>query len=222
MPDAPPITVMLVDPHAIMRDGLQALLERAGGYEVVGQAGDAGTAVALARRLTPDVIIMEAQLRTTSGTDPCRAIIEAAPETRVLVLTGSTAAHTVVEACAAGAAGYLTKQASVDTLLARIRDVVAGEFRIPSDLARRVFAALREPPSTPRTGDRLTAREQQLLTLYAEGRSYAQVADVESKSPHTVRNAMMHMRRKLGIKTNQELIVWAVRRGLLDDADPGD
>lgn len=219
MTESPAITTMLVDQDAIVRDGLEAILERAGGFEVVGQAGDGESAVELAQRFTPDVIIMETQLPGTTGIDACWEITQAMPETRVLVLTGSTDEQAAVEAFAAGAAGYLTKHADRETLLATLRDVAAGEFRIPSDVALRVFTALRDPqpPRGSRRRPGLTPREREILGLYAQGGTYAQIAREDGRSPHTIRNAMTYMRRKLGVKSNQELVVWAVRSGLLDE-----
>ena len=211
--------VMIVDDHSIMRDGLQEVLEHTGEFEVVGQARDGMEAVKVAPSLQPDVIIMDVMLPHQNGIDACREIMAAVPDTRVLILTASTEENAVVEAVAAGATGYLQKFSGKEELLATIRAVDTGEFCIPGDVVRRVFAAMRAPsePGDTAEVDRLTAREQEILKLFAEGRSYAEIAQVRGNRPLTIRNAIYGIRDKLGVKTKQELVVWAVRNGLLDD-----
>ena len=214
--------VMIVDDHSIMRDGLQEVLEHAGEFEVVGQARDGMEAVQVAPSLQPDVIIMDVMLPHQNGIDACREIMAAVPDTRVLILTASTEENAVVEAVAAGATGYLQKFSGKEELLATIRAVDSGEFCIPGDVVRRVFAAMRAPSEQSDTAevDRLTAREQEILKLFAEGRSYAEIAQVRGNRPLTIRNAIYGIRDKLEAKSKQELVVWAVRNGLLDNDRP--
>ena len=140
------IKVMIVDDHEIMRDGLREVLERSGDFEVVGQAGDCAAAVRVAQSLKPDVIIMDVIMPLKNGIEACREITEMLPDTRVLILTASTEEHAVIEAVAAGATGYLQKYSGKDKLLVTIRDVVDGEFRIPGEVIRRVFAGIRAMP----------------------------------------------------------------------------
>ena len=212
--------VIIADDHSIMRDGLQEVLERSGEYEVVGQARDGEEAVAVAKRLKPDVVIMDLIMPVKDGVDACREIVQSLPETRVLVLTASTDEDVVVDAVAAGASGYLHKFSGKETLLETIRDVVAGEFRIPGEVVRKVFAGMRsDPEQAVATEDQLTARERQILKLFAEGRSYAEIGEVRGNRPLTIRNAIYIIRDKLGVKTRQEMVVWAVRNGLLDNGD---
>ena len=214
--------VMIVDDHSIMRDGLQEVLEHAGEFEVVGQARDGMEAVQVAPSLRPDVIIMDVLMPHKNGIDACREIMAALPDTRVLMLTASTAEDAVVEAVAAGATGYLQKYSGKEQLLDTLRDVCAGEFCIPGDVVRQVFTAMRAPSEQSDTAevDRLTAREQEILKLFAEGRSYAEIAQVRGNRPLTIRNAIYGIRDKLGVKTKQEMVVWAVRNGLLDNDRP--
>ena len=217
-----PTKVMIVDDHSIMRDGLQEVLAHAGGFEVVGQARDGVEAVQAAPTLQPDVIIMDVLLPRKNGIDACREIMAALPDTRVLMLTASTAEDAVIEAVAAGATGYLQKYSGKRQLFATIRAVAAGEFYIPGEVVRRVFAAMRSPsePGDTAEVDRLTAREQEILKLFAEGRSYAEIAQARGNRPLTIRNAIYGIRDKLGVQTKQELVVWAVRNGLLDNDRP--
>ncbi len=223
MSPAEPTRVMIVDDHALMRDGLRETLEGSCGFEVVGQAGDGVTAVKLAQELRPDVIIMDVMMPVKNGVEASRDITEMLPETKVLILTASTEDDAVMEAVAAGATGYLQKHAGRDRLLRTVRDVSDGEYRIPADVMRRVFggpreAVQRKDTSEPRS---LTAREEQIVTLFAQGMSYAQVAQVRGNRPLTIRNAIYRIQDKLGIDTKQELVVWAVRNGLLDDRHIG-
>ncbi len=215
--------VLLVDDHEIMRDGLREVLQREGDFDVVGQAGDGAAAVRIAQRLRPDVIIMDVMMPLKNGIDACREITEMLPETRVLILTASAEDDAVMEAVAAGATGYLQKYSGKEKLLGTVRDVALGEYRIPGEVIRSVFAGIRAAAEQNRNWerDRLTQREREILTLFAQGLSYAEIAQVRSNQPLTIRNAIYGIQDKLGIETKQELVVWAVRMGLLDDYQLG-
>lgn len=210
---------MIVDDHGIVRDGLREVLQNAGGFEVVGQAGDGATAVKAARDLKPDVVVMDILMPVKNGIDACREITDALPDTRVLILTVVIEEDAVIESVAAGAAGFLLKYTGRDELLGAVRDVAGGEYRIPGDVIRRVFSGVRaatrqaDPPGL----EKLTAREREILTLFAKGLSYAQIGEVRGSRPLTIRNAIYGIQSKLGTKTKQEMVVWAVRSGLLDD-----
>ena len=211
------IRVMLVDDHEIMRDGLREVLQRAGDYEVVGQAEDGAAAVRVAQSLRPDVVIMDVMMPIKNGIDACREITEMLPNTKVLMLTAASEEDAVMEAVAAGATGYLQKYSGKEKLLRTVRDVAEGEYRIPGDVMKRIFAGIRaaaQPKQTPEIS-RLTGREQEILTLFAQGLSYAQIAEARGNRPLTIRNAMYGIQNKLGIETKQELVVWAVRNGLV-------
>ena len=213
--------VMLVDDHEIMRDGLREVLERQGDFEVVGQAQDGAAAVRVAERLRPDVIIMDVMMPLKNGIDACREITEILPDTRVLILTASGEEDAVMEAVAAGATGFLQKYSGKEKLLNTVRDVAKGEYRMPGDVIRRVFEGIRQGNERRMTNElsRLTEREREILTLYAQGLSYAQIAERRANQPVTIRNAIYGIQDKLDIETKQELVVWAVRSGLLDDRE---
>ena len=215
--------VLLVDDHEIMRDGLREVLQRAGDFDVVGQAGDGAAAVRIAQQLRPDVVIMDIMMPLKNGIDACREITEMLPGTRVLILTAAAEEDAVMEAVAAGATGYLQKYSGKDKLLGTVRDVAEGEYRIPGDVIRSVFAGIRAAAEQNRNREieRLTQREREILTLFAQGLSYAEIAQVRSNQPLTIRNAIYGIQDKLGIETKQELVVWAVRMGLLDDYQLG-
>ena len=211
--------VMIVDDHEIMRDGLHELLQQSGDFKVVGEAADGEAAVRIAQKLKPDVIVMDVMMPLKNGIDACREITEALPDTRVLVLTAATEEDAVIEAIAAGATGYLQKYSGKQELLRTVRDVAIGEYRIPADSMGRVFAEIRASAQREKVSKpgRLTQREREILTLFAQGLSYAKIADVRGNQPVTVRNAIYGIQDKLKIETKQELVVWAVRNGLLDE-----
>ena len=211
--------VMLVDDHEIMRDGLREVLEHSGEFRVVGEAGDGDEAVTVALSIKPDVIIMDVMMPVKNGIEACREITAILPDTRVLVLTASRQEYAVMEAFAAGATGYLQKYSGKEQLLRTVRDVANGEYRMPADAIRRAFAGVKATSnqvSAPMPG-RLTQREREILTLFSQGLSYADIAKVRGNKWVTIRNAIYGIQDKLGIKTKQELAVWAVRNGLLDD-----
>ena len=211
--------VMLADDHEIMRDGLREVLQRSGDFRVVGEAGDGDEAVTVALSVKPDVIIMDVMMPAKNGIEACREITAILPDTRVLVLTASRQEYAVMEAVAAGATGYLQKYSGKEQLLRTVRDVANGEYRMPADVMRRAFAGVKATSkqiSAPMPG-RLTQREREILTLFSQGLSYVDIAKIRGNKWVTIRNAIYGIQDKLGIETKQELVVWAVRNGLLDD-----
>jgi DNA-binding NarL/FixJ family response regulator len=215
---------MIVDDHAIVREGIAEVLEQSGDFEVVGQAGDGEEAVTKVRELRPDVVIMDILMPVKDGIEACRDITAALPDTRVLMLTASNRHGAIVQAVNAGATGYLQKFSGKEMLLSTVREVAGGEFRVQGEAARRLVTGLRGGgggvPIPPSELDRLTDRERDLLRMFARGMSYAEMAEARGNSnPMTVRNAIYAIRRKLGVGSRQEMGVWAARSGLLDDDD---
>ena len=223
MSSADRIRVMVVDDHPIVRSGLREVLEASGRLEVVGQAGDGEEAVRTVEGLRPEVIVMDVMMPRKDGVDACREIMELLPETRVLMLTASTQEDAVIEAIAAGATGYLEKYSRPEELVEAVLDVAAGRLRIPEKAVREAFAMVRgarELAARQALGD-LTTLERETLALFASGRSYAQIAEARGNSTVTVRNTLYRVQDKLGVKTKQELVIWTVRNGLLDDVAVG-
>ena len=211
------IRVLLADDHSIMREGLQVMLERSEEFEVVGQARDGEEAVKAAYELSPDIIVMDVMMPKKDGVEACREIMESAPDTRVIMLTASTEADAVIEAVAAGATGYLQKVAGMDQLLSMVRGVSEGEMRLPTEVVRRVFARIRGGTEPEEGQAKLNPREREILALFSQGMSYAEIAETRGVKPVTIRNAIYSIEGKLGVGTKQEIVVWAVRNGLLDD-----
>ncbi len=220
------VRVLLVDDHPFVRDGLQQLLEHSGEFEVVGHAGDGHEAERIAKSVAPDLVIMDVLMPNRDGIEACREIMDALPDTNVLMLTASTERNAVMEAVTAGAAGYVQKFTPTEELLTTVRDVARGEYKMPRDAMRRVFARLRNAPERgdPPKSNKLTQREKEILVQFAKGMSYTAIAESRDNRPTTVRNTIYGIQDKLGFESKQEVVVWAVRNGLLDevvaDVDP--
>ena len=217
------IRVMVVDDHPIMRNGLRDTLEASGRFEVVGQAKDGEEAVSTVEGIEPDVIVMDVIMPNMDGIDACREIMELLPKTRVLMLTASTEEDAVIEAVAAGATGYLQKYSRPEELVEALVDVAEGRLRIPGEVVREVFSMIRGDRTVAfrRASGNLTALERETLTLFASGRSYTEIAEARGITTVTVRNTLYRTQDKLGIGTKQELVVWAVRNGLVNESAVG-
>ena len=215
--------VMVVDDHPIMRSGLRDVLEASGRFEVVGLAGDGEEAVRTVGELEPQVIVMDVIMPNKDGIDACREIQEILPETRVLMLTASSEEDAVIEAIAAGATGYLQKYSRPEELVQAVLDVAKGRLRIPDKAVREVFAMVRSDRerSSGQASAKLSALERDVLTLFASGTSYSEIAEARGNSVVTIRNTLYRIQDKLSIGTKQELVIWAVRNGLLDDVVVG-
>ena len=210
------IRVMLVDDHPIMRRGLRDVLEESEGFEVVAQAADGEEAVRTAGESRPDVIVMDVMMPKKDGVEACRDILDLLPETKVLMLTASTEDDAVIEAIAAGASGFVQKYSGSDELADAIRKVAGGGLMIPEDSIHRVFRLIRSGIALMPGPKVLTAREREVLAHFSKGKSYAGIAADLGIGTVTVRNAIYRVQDKLGVVSKQEIVVWAVRNGLLD------
>ena len=211
-------SVMLVDDHQVMRDLLRDALENTGEFQVVAQAADGQEALRLVAEAAPDVIVMDVIMPEMDGIEACREITELLPGTRVLMLTASNEQDAIVRAIAAGATGYLQKYSGKEQLLTTLREVAEGEFRIPGSAARRLARAVRSPSADDAAErlETLTDRERAILKLFAEGLTYQEIGEIRNNSGLTVRNAVSAVQRKLGFRTRHQMVLWAVRAGLVD------
>ena len=213
------IRVMVVDDHPVTRKGVSDLLEDSGFFDVVGQAGDGVEAVAIFADKKPEVVVMDAIMPRQDGIDACREIMELSPGTRVVVLTASTEEDAVLNAVAAGASGHVRKDLRPEDFVETVVEVAQGRLRFPDESVRKVFAMLRGEGSlmSRRPSEILTASELETVDLFARGKPYAEIATIRGNSVVTVRNTLYRVQEKLDLRNKQELVVWAVRNGLLDD-----
>jgi DNA-binding NarL/FixJ family response regulator len=207
MPDSPKIRVLLVDDHALVRLGFRRLLEDDAELEVVGEAGDGLEAFALARQLKPDVIVMDYALPGQNGALSTRLLKDAFPQIRVLMLSMHSEPSYVSNSREAGASGYLLKNALDLELVAAVKGVMSSEWLADPRLAQAGFA----PPGKRR----LSKRELEILHYIVGGRSNREIADVLTLSPNTVAVHRANIMDALEIHNTAELVVYAVRHGLV-------
>lgn len=211
------LRLLIVDDHEAFRSGLRALLETSPGVTVTGEAASGAEAVALARRLQPDVVLMDLAMPGVDGVEATRQIVEALPHVAVLVLTMSDEDESILAALRAGARGFLLKGARRADLLRAIRSVAAGEAILGPAVARRLTGYLdlaARPAEAPPPFPGLTEREREILDLVARGRSNAEITAQLVVSPKTVRNHVSNIFSKLGVRDRAEAIVRAREAGM--------
>ena len=211
------IRVLIVDDHALFRRALREHLE-ASGLDVVGEAEDAASAVALSAETKPEVVLMDIWMPGGSGVDATRRLQATVPGIRVLILTVSTEEEVVAEAIMAGACGYLLKDAGGDEILAAIAAAAGGESALSPRIASVLIQRMRErePPSASDDRDRpaLTSREREVLSLVVEGRDNNEIAAELVISPETVKTHVSSILAKLNADNRVQAAVQAVRAGL--------
>ncbi len=210
------IRVLIVDDHAVVREGLRTFLELQDGLEVVGEAADGEEAVALAESLHPDVVLMDLVMPKVDGIDAMRELRDRAPETRVIVLTSFLDDERLLPAIEAGAAGYLLKDVEPAELARAVRAAHAGEALIAPSVAARLLSAIAERPRVAGAEpERLTPREHEVLRLIAGGRSNKRIALELGISEKTVKTHVGHLFAKLGVTDRTQAALLAVREGLV-------
>ena len=212
------IRVLLVDDHAVVREGLRAFLELQDGIEVAGEAGDGEQAVAEAARLRPDVILMDLVMPKLDGVGAMRRLRESVPSARVVVLTSFLEDDRLLPAIQAGAAGYLLKNTEPAELARALRAAHAGEAIIDPTVAARLVSALADGPRAARDErDQLTRREREVLELIVRGRSNKRIAFELGIAEKTVKAHVGHVLAKLGVTDRTQAALLAVREGLVTD-----
>ncbi len=213
-----PIRILLADDHTVVRDGLRALLEKQPDMVVVAEAADGRDSVRLAEEMSPDVVIMDIAMPNMNGIEATRRIAASCPKTAVVILSMHQDESYVLRSLKAGAKGYLLKDSLRSDVIDAIRSVAQGR----SFLTRKVSRMLQEDyvSQLERRGlddsyDLLTDREREVLQLIAEGRTNKEVAGLLSVSLTTVETHRTHILQKLGLHSIPELILYAVRKGII-------
>jgi len=211
-----PIRVLIVDDHGIVRKGTRALLDRIPDFAVVGEAGNGKEAVAQAKELQPDVILMDLMMPEMDGIEAIGLITATQPNSRILALTSFAADDKVFPAIKAGALGYMLKDADPEDLIQAIRQVHRDEPSLHPSIARKVLQELGRPQTTPPSPgpDPLTERELEVLQLVAKGLSNQQMAEQLTVAEVTIRTHVSNILSKLHLANRVQATLYALREGL--------
>jgi NarL family two-component system response regulator LiaR len=208
------IRVLVADDHAIVRKGICALLATEPDIEVVAEAQDGREAMAEAKRVQPDVILMDLVMPDLDGLEATRRITSCQPEVRILVLTSFAGNDKVFPAIKAGALGYLLKDTGPEELVLAIRQVYRGESSLHPSVARKVLRELSDPSEREPEADPLTEREREVLQLVARGYSNREISDELAISEATVRTHVSRILTKLNLGSRTQAALYALREGL--------
>ncbi len=211
-------TVLVVDDAPLFQAGISAALDNAG-FEIVGQAQDAMTAVSKTRQLKPDIVILDVLMPGLSGLEVLDKIVDSSPGTKVVLLTASESEEDLLAAIKAGASGYVVKDTPLPQLVSDIRDVVAGGSVISPQMATKLFAnvrqLLRHRDIVAVRRPTLTGREVEVLQLVAQGMTSREIGEKLFISENTVKNHVRNILDKLGLHSRNEAVMYALREDLI-------
>lgn len=200
------IRVVVVDDHAVVRDGISRLLDSADGIEVIGTAADGDEAQRVVAETEPDVVLMDLSMPVLDGVSATRKLVDAHPDTRVVVLTTFADKQRILDALNAGASGYLLKDAQPDEVIAGVRAVVAGGAPLDPKAARVLLDSRNAAPSD---GPELTPREREVLALLATGVANKQIARRLEIAEATVKAHLTRIFQQLGVTDRTQAALWA-------------
>lgn len=207
------IKVLLVDDHAVVREGYRRLIEKHAGLAVVAEAGDAAAAYQVYKTAKPDVVVMDISMPGRGGIDAVRQIKQLDPNARILMFTMHASATYAQQAFRAGAKGYVTKSSPPELLIEAVRSVFAGKPALCPEISN-VLAASRLAEETSAIDD-LSPREFEVLRMILEAKSTETIADAFNLSPKTVANYHYSIKSKLGVATDIELVYYCMNHGLI-------
>ena len=208
------IRIVLADDHPVYRDGLRALIDRSPDLELVGEAASGAEAVSMAAASSPAVVLMDIRMPGMSGIEATRQILEAQPETRILILTMSEDDDSLFAAMRAGARGYIPKDADAEELLGAIRAAALGEAIFGASIATRLMSFFAGGARSAAAFPELTERELEILEQIAAGRSNAEIGQRLGIAPKTVRNHVANVLNKLEVADRSQAIVRAREAGM--------
>ena len=212
------VRILLADEHIVMRNGLRLLLERQPHLQVIGEAADGRQAVALSESANPDVVIMDIAMPNLNGIEAARQIVNRNPRTAIAILSMHSDESYVIRALKAGARAYLLKDSAEADLLAAVRALTEGKsFFSPaiSKILVEDYMRQLESRGAEDTYELLTNREREILQLLAEGRTNKEAANMLNLSLYTVETHRTHILQKLNLHSVPELILYAVRKGII-------
>jgi DNA-binding NarL/FixJ family response regulator len=209
------VRVLIVDDHAVVRSGLRMLLDAEADIETVGEAGNAREAIFEVRAHKPDVVLMDVVLPDKTGIEATPDVLREAPDTKVLMLSMQDDPSYVRQAFAAGAAGYVLKEAADSEVVAAVREVAAGRRYVHPPLGARMAAADAEA-SAKAAADPLSEREREVLRLLALGHTNQEIAKMLYISVRTAETHRAHIMQKLRLNTRAELVRYALAEGLVE------
>jgi DNA-binding NarL/FixJ family response regulator len=218
--------VLIADDQALVRVGLRKILEAEGDVSVVGEAGDGEDALVAARRLRPDVVLMDIRMPVLDGIEATRRIVREQPATRVLILTTFGLDNYVFEALRAGASGFMLKDAPPEEIAAAVRIVASGEALLAPAITRAVIDEFARhpptpPPAPPRVVEELTPREQEVLDLLARGLSNPEICERLVISEATAKTHVAHILQKLDLRDRVQAVIYAYETGLVAPGSAG-
>jgi DNA-binding NarL/FixJ family response regulator len=214
-------SILIVDDHPLVREGLKVILERSTKFEVAGEAGAAAEGFRMAEKLKPDLVLLDISLPDGSGIDLTRRIKSALPEAGILIVSMHSKIDYITEAFKAGASGYMVKESAPEGLLKALESVAKGDYYLDTPLSHPVIEKLIKSPEKDRAiADSaykgLTTREQQIMQMLAKDLPVKEIAAKLFISPKTVENHRTHIKEKLRLKSTIELARYAARLGLID------
>ncbi len=206
--------LLLIDDHAVVREGYRRLIERRGDLHVAAEASDAENALAVLRKQPIEVVVLDLSLPGMGGIELCRRILQRYPEMRILIFSMHRDPLFASQALRAGALGYVTKSSAPDTLIQAIHKVARGEKVLSPDIAPEMAISLLEGESNP--ASELSPREFEILRHLIDGRTVDEISGMLNISPKTVQNTHYQIKTKLGVRSDFELARLAVKLKLLD------
>lgn len=218
------IRVLLVDDHVLFRSGVKTLLERSDGFEVVDETGDGLEGIKRARSLKPDVVLLDLNMPGVGGLEAVKAIVEEAPEVRVLMLTVSEDAADLMDALRSGASGYLLKNIEMEELVSAIRRAAAGDSVVSPQMTAKLIQGVRDQPRVSDKAverDRFSPRERDILACLARGESNKEIARELDLAESTVKIHVQNIFKKLGVTSRVQVALYAVEHGFGVQGRPG-
>jgi len=213
-----PIKILLADDHAVMRTGLRLVLERQNDFEVVAEASDGRQAVALTQQHEPNVVVMDITMPNLNGIEAARQITGSLPQTCVVILSMHSDEAYVLRALKAGARGYLLKESAESDLIDAVRAVSSGKAFFSPAVSRMLvedYIRQLQDREIEDSYELLTTREREILQLIAEGKSNKDIANILNLSLYTIETHRGNLMEKLNLHTVPELILYAVRKGVI-------